>query len=209
MKRPIPIYLAVEDELSELVLRRVLSERPVDYCIAAVFSRGGSGYLRRSAPGFNQAARRCPFLLLTDLDRVSCPPELISEWLGAGKKHRDFLLRVAVTEVESWLLGDATGLRDFLGSRAQLFSLNPEGIAEPKTEVLALAESASRRDVREALVRRDKDGSLHYGPDYNGTLGRFVQKKWNLVEARRRCPSLDRLIKALERLEQRLGKQRV
>ena len=43
----IPIRMAVEDSLSEAVLRRVLAERPARYEIGAVYSRGGSGYLKR------------------------------------------------------------------------------------------------------------------------------------------------------------------
>jgi len=40
----IPIYLAVEDDLSEWMARRALSARPVHYAVGAVFSQGGCGY---------------------------------------------------------------------------------------------------------------------------------------------------------------------
>lgn len=78
MTRPIPIYLAVEDELSEWVIRRVLKERRADYAIGAAFGCRGFGYLKKRAKAFNNAAKGCRFLLLTDLDYYACPPELIA-----------------------------------------------------------------------------------------------------------------------------------
>lgn len=77
MRRTIPIYLAVEDELSEWVARRILSARPIDYAVGAVYGRSGYGYLKKQAAAFNNAAKRCPFLLLTDLDQHACPPDLL------------------------------------------------------------------------------------------------------------------------------------
>ena len=82
MRAPIPIYLAVEDELSEWVARRALSTRPAGYAVGAVYSQGGYGYLKKQAPAFNNAAKGCPFLLLADLDRSPCPPQLIEDWLA-------------------------------------------------------------------------------------------------------------------------------
>ena len=128
MKAPIPIYLAVEDELSEWVVRRALSTRSTGYAVGAVFSQGGFGYLKRQAPAFNNAAKGCPFLLLADLDLSPCPPQLIKDWLGRPK-HPHFLLRVAVREVESWLLGDPVGLKTFLGLRKAIRSCQSRAIS--------------------------------------------------------------------------------
>ena len=200
MNAPLPLYLAVEDELSEFVLRRIIAKRPA-LQVAAVFSRGGSGYLRKRASGFNQAARHRPFLLLTDLDKGVCAPDLIREWLAGKQRHPRFLLRVAVPEVESWLLADGDGLRRFLGLRRAKDIAQPEQLADAKAELLLWAEKAATRDIREALVWRDKDGQRHPGPDYNGTLVRFVQNHWNVQAAARRCGSLAGLIRAVAELE--------
>ena len=201
MKAPIPIYLAVEDDLSEWVARRALSTRPSDYAIGAVFSRGGFGYLKKQAPAFNNAAKGCPFLLLTDLDRCPCPPQLIEEWLGRPK-HPHLLLRVAVREVESWLLGDPEGFSSFLGLRAPFDLDNPETLDDPKQELLKLAIKSPRRTIREALTWKDEaTGRLSQGPDYNAPLAMFVTNDWNIDVARKRCRSLDHLFLALERIE--------
>lgn len=78
MNPPIPIYLAVEDDLSEVLLRRLLQERPV-FAVGPVFKRNGFGYLRKNTPAFNNMARVSPVLLLTDLDRHNCAPGLIRD----------------------------------------------------------------------------------------------------------------------------------
>jgi hypothetical protein len=201
VKAPIPIYLAVEDELSEWVLRRALSLRSVKYVIGGVYGNEGFGYLKKRATAFNNAAKRCPYLLLTDLDEYDCPPQLIEEWLGQPK-HPQLLLRVAVREVESWLLGDATGLSHFLGLRTVVQLTDPEKSADPKEDLLKLALKSPRRSMREALVWRDEEsGRLFQGPDYNANLAKFVSNNWNVATARTKCPSLERLFAALARIE--------
>lgn len=200
MTAPQPLYLAVEDALSEFVLRRILGKRPA-LAVAAVFSRGGYGYLKKSASGFNQAAKHRPFLLLTDLDKGACAPDLVREWLAGRQRHPRFLLRVAVPEVEGWLLADGDGLRRFLGMRSGKDISQPERLADAKGELLLWAEKAATRDIREALVWRDEHGQRHPGPDYNGTLVRFVRNNWNVEAAARRCVSLAGLIRAVEQLD--------
>jgi hypothetical protein len=201
VKPVIPIRLAVEDELSEWVARRALSTRPASYFVGAVYSRGGFGYLKNQARAFNNAAKNCPFLLLTDLDQCPCPPQLVEDWLGCPK-HPHLLLRVAVHEVESWLLGDAVGLGGFLGLRKAVGFEAPERLADPKQELLKLALRSPRRNLRDALARREKAGArLFQGPDYNATLSKFVIEDWNIEAARTKCRSLDRMFFALGRIE--------
>jgi hypothetical protein len=207
MKQPIPIYLAVEDELSEWVARRALAVHSRRFAVGPVFGRRGFGYLKRQTGAFNNAAKGCPFLLLTDLDRYACPPELIGEWLRTPR-HRHFLLRVAVREVESWLLGDASRLGKFLKLRSPLSVPDPESLEEPKQALLGAAMKCPSRLMREALVWRDgQSGQLFQGPDYNGTLARFVNGQWDVATARRKCRSLEGLLAALSRLEAEYGQQ--
>ncbi|MBM4353134.1 MAG: hypothetical protein FJ109_04955 [Deltaproteobacteria bacterium] len=196
--------LAVEDELSEHIPRRILSERDTRYDVTAVYRGRGFGYLRKHARAFNRSATAAPFLLLTDLDRSDCAPTLIAEWLGRPR-HPDFLLRVAVREAEAWLLGDDSGLKAFFGARGGGRHDRPEELPDPKAELLRMAWSA-RRELQERLVRRDRrSGRLAQGPDYNGALGEFVARHWSVSAASSRCRSLRKLICALDGLEARHG----
>jgi hypothetical protein len=202
MNPAIPIYLAVEDELSEWVARRLLKERTRSYAIGAVFGKTGAGYLKKRASSFNSAARHCPFLLLADLDDRPCAPVLLAEWLDRPR-HDSFLLRVAVREVESWLMGDGDGLAAYLGCRRELLPMYPETVQDPKRVLLQLATASRSRRLREAVVWRDPvSGELRQGPDYNGALGQFVQGSWNTDVATARCPSLKRVWSALLRFEE-------
>jgi hypothetical protein len=204
MMRPIPIYLAVEDELSEWVARRILRERQVGYEIGPVFRHGGFGYLKKNIRSFSNAAKGCPILLLTDLDKYSCPPELITDWTP-HPLHQNLLFRVAVREVESWLLGDVNGLSAFLRLKITFFVPNPENLTSPKEVLLKHALKCPKRQIRDALVWRDgKSGKIYQGPDYNATLGRFVTDQWNISLASSRCHSLVKLFSALQRLEDRI-----
>ena len=205
MSAPIPLYLAVEDELSELVARRLLNERPRAYAVGAVYGKKGVVYLKKQAAGFNNAARYCPFFVLIDLDNSPCAPALLDEWFDQPR-HENFLLRIVVREIESWLMGDHEGLAKYLGCRRAMLPPNPEIVDDPKRTLLYSATASRIRRMREAVVWRDpRSGTLHQGPDYNGTLGGFVQKSWDLNAARARCPSLERAWLALADLEKRFS----
>lgn len=197
---PIPIHLAVEDDLSEWVLRRILADRAAAYLVAAVFKEGGFGYLKKMTPAFNNMAKASPVLMLTDLDNRPCAPELLGEWLQ-HPKHPDFLLRVAVREVEAWLLASDEEFRNFLGLRKAVAFPDPEGLADPKLELLKLAAVSPRRELREAIARRDTGGNLRQGPAYNSALAGFVNGPWNLLDASTKCPSFARLLSSLSNLE--------
>ncbi len=202
MKAEIHIHLAVEDELSELVLRRILQERPVHYDVRATHGKTGSAFLKKRTEAFNNMAKAFPVLLLTDLDRVACAPELVRTWLGKPK-HSNFLFRVAVREVEAWLLATGESFGSFLGLRRQLPTANSEDLPDPKNELLKIAMGSPRRERREALVRRDAHGTLRQGPAYNAELAEFVANDWPFHLAAARCPSLGRLVGALAELEKR------
>lgn len=199
MKPPIPICLAVEDDLSEWVLRRLLALRSVEYHVYAVYKQNGFGYLKKKTPAFNNMAKACPVLLLTDLDQRPCAPALLNEWLSQPK-HADFLLRVAIREVEAWLLGsDLFG--QFLGIRRSHSFTDPETLPDPKLELLKLALASPRRNLREGIVRRDQHGNLRQGPAYNSTLAGFVNGDWRPAEVATKCRSLERVMQALSALE--------
>jgi|SRR5450432_704259 len=187
---PIPVHLAVEDDLSELVIRRLLLDTGRDYSVGGVFGRGGFGYLKSRARNWNAAAAAGKsILLLTDLDHHPCPPGLIEEWLDA-EPHTNLIFRVAVREVESWLLADRDGLADFLGIGVAVMPSQPDQIPDPKQSLVNLARRSRRRTLRESIVPRDGSTAVQ-GPDYNGCLGDFVRGHWNRNAALGGSPSLE------------------
>src|SRR5208283_2996534 len=113
MTFPVPINLVVEDILSESILRNILGHFENNFIIGTCYGQTGKGYIKKNINGFNNAAKGIPYLVLTDLDREECPPSLFQEWFNS-QKHPNLIFRVAVKEVESWLLAHKEAMAKFL-----------------------------------------------------------------------------------------------
>lgn len=188
---PIPVHLAIEDDLSEAVIRRLLTDTQREYSVGVAYGRTGAGYLRSTAKSWNAAAAAgTPIILLTDLDQSVCAQELIDKWLRA-MPHPNLLFRVAVREVESWLLADRQGLSRFLRISTSLLPLNPDQLPDPKQTLINLARRSRSTTIRESIVPRRGSTAIQ-GPDYNGPLGDFVRNHWDSSAAVGRSPSLSR-----------------
>jgi len=189
----IPVNLAVEDELSEAVLRRLLTEANRGFIVGTVYGRSGYGYLRRTIAGWNRAAKRVPTVVLTDLDNEECAPGLLDRWLSAPK-HPNLIFRVAVREVESWLLGDTTNLARYIGCPLGGIPQEPDALRDPKRTLIDLARRSRFAHIRSRIVPR-KGSTAGQGPDYNACLSDFVRNSWSISEACRRSLSLDRTVR--------------
>lgn len=192
----IPINLAVEDSLSEAVLRHLLKHANRGYIIGTAYGKSGNGYLRKTVMGWNSAAKGKPFVVLTDLDILPCPSELIKRWLPYAQ-HPNLLLRVAVREVESWLLADTDNLSTYLKVRQSWMPDNPDGLPDPKRTLIGIAKRSASSDIRERLVPK-KGSTATQGRDHNGCLSAFVNSNWDVSSARKRSPSLERTIARFE-----------
>ncbi len=183
------VALATEDALSEAIGQRLLLELPVVVTLNLLLRKNGFGYLRSGMPKWRELAKRQVVLIITDLDRLNCPQKLVEGWLGNQPAPENLLLRVAVREVESWVLADHEALRKLLGSKGKLPAA-PDTLPDPKSHLLALAHSASR-SVREDLVQQN--GSVaSQGIGYNNRLTAWVHSEWCPERASQRSPSLQR-----------------
>ena len=189
------ISLAVEDQLSEAVLKKILSTAEDRFLVSKCYSRGGFGYLKKNIAGFNNAAKGIPFLVITDLDTSTCPPALIREWLPYPK-HPNLLFRIAVREVEAWLLADCNGFARYLGIAIEGIPCDVESIKDPKRRLIELAQKSRNRRLREAIVPGSKSDARQ-GPDYNGALISFVNEFWDIKAAMVNSVSLKRTVNAV------------
>jgi len=169
--------------------------------LGAVHGRQGKAYLRRQLSGFNRAAQFGPWFVLVDLDQDrSCAVELREDWLPQPSPN--MLFRVAVHEVEGWLMGDAERLSHFLGVRRSQINSNPEALLRPKAMLVDLSRTSRRRDIRSDLVPRDGSGRT-VGPAYSSRLTEFVLDRssgWRPQVAAATCESLDRTLRSLKSL---------
>ncbi len=193
-----PINVVVEDALSEAVCLRLLAHHSLDPGV--VYGKEGYGFIKTRLRGFNHAAKGMCYLVLADLDRSNCAPELWNDWLPGITRHSNLIFRVAVREVESWLLADIEGLTGFFRFKGTQSFTDPDRVSDPKQQVLAMASKSPNRMLREGVVFQNRHGKLVQGPDYNGSLLRFVQTTWDVSNAIQKSDSLLRAAKALRRL---------
>jgi hypothetical protein len=187
------IYLAAEDKPSLAVGHKLVSNA---FPLTVYREENGRGYgtLKRKAGNYQRmAALGYPVLLITDLDRAPCPPQLQDKWLNT-KPHEFFLFRIAVREVEAWFLADRVAIADFLHVRINLIPDNPEQLNDPKRALLDLAGRASRK-MRKGLLPEPKSNAV-IGPEYNDLLTFYVANRWNIAVASNIAPSLRRAVAA-------------
>ncbi len=196
------VNLAVEDELGEQMLRVLLNQSGRVFHIGTVRGKQGSGFLKKSLNAFNNAAKGTAYIVFTDLDDRPCAPFLIEEWFNcsmaryATRRHTNLLFRIAVREVESWILADRDAIAKFLGVSVQLIPAQTDLIQDPKALLLTLANKSRKRSLRDDLVPRLGD-QRRVGPDYNGRLSEFLHSSWRATVAELNSSSLARARRAL------------
>jgi hypothetical protein len=196
------LLIATEDVLSEAVARRLAKEARFDLAACAFAGRQGFGYLRKRIAEFARAARRRPVLVLTDLDAAVCAPALLANWSEGWVAPELLLLRVAVREVEAWLLADRRNFAAFLGVSERRIEKDTETLHDPKRKLIELA-LRGRSDLRRDLVAQD--ATARQGFRYNARLSEFAEQIWSPEDASENNRSLRRAMNALGRLRRALA----
>src|SRR5579859_6905926 len=118
------IVLATEDVLSEHAGLRLAVEAGLQ--VSQLIRRNGKGYLQSRIRNFCQMATFQTVLVIADLDRARCPSELLADWFGTREVPSGLIVRIAVREVEAWILADHQAMRELVGSRAGRLPDDPE-----------------------------------------------------------------------------------
>lgn len=190
-----PFYVAVEGITDEAVAQRIMSH--IGYNQDSLFPvpKGGKPELKKSIRAYNEAAKIYPWFVLTDLDSPDrCPVEYAREWLPAPNPQMVF--RVAVPEIEAWLLASRTALAKYMQLSVDLIPNEPETLTNPKLELVNLAARSRSRIIRQDMRR--PDGRI--GPAYTTRIIEFALRHWDIEEAMQHAESLRRCIHALRRV---------
>ncbi len=111
-EEPLVVSGAVEGVVDEAVLRRLV--RDSGHHAGSVYTKHGKSGLLEKLSGYNDAARIVPWVVLVDLDGdAECPPPFVAQHLPGPAPEMHF--RVAVRQIEAWLLADRPQLARFLG----------------------------------------------------------------------------------------------
>jgi len=189
MSRVNSLNVIVEDVLSEVVMRRLLSHVGYEGITTYRVTRGNVA-IRTSLDKYKNASHVVPHIILTDLDRYPCPPALIASW-NIGELPPTMLLRIAVRETEAWLLADRNNIAAFLMAAVEKVPCNPEALDDPKQSVFGVIRKSRRRRFIEEMVPQP---GAHIGPLYNEMMCNFALNHWHIEKAAENAPSLARNI---------------
>ncbi len=186
----------MEGLVDDAVLRRLIWF--AGGSVGPVHPKQGKRMLLGRLRGYNEAARRLPWLVLVDLDHdAECAPPFRNRWLPAPAPGMCF--RVAVREIESWLLADSDRLAEFLSVNPSRIPTDPDSVSDPKQSLVNIAAHSRRRDIRDDMVPRRGSGRS-VGPAYPSRLIEFVQSRWRPPVAARSSDSLRRCTRRLREL---------
>lgn len=185
----ISVILITEDRLSEVVLKKMLTQTNRNYSIVNSLL-WDKDTIRIKVNSINKSARGYTYLVLTDQDTPNrCPPDAIREL--DEKVHPNLIYRFAVMEIESWVMAHRDAISKFLSVPINKIDDDTDSIDQPKEFLINLARKSRSSRIRRDIVPRDNSTSK-MGPDYNGRLIEFVTEHWNVTTAAQHSQSLAR-----------------
>ncbi len=195
------VFFAVEDVLSSVVADRLLRRAFGPSCILTRLTgnrQGGNGQLRANLPKYKNLCAKSPVAIITDLDNSSCAVALVSGWFGAAGVPKGLSFRVAVREIEAWLMADREGISEFLGVAGNSVPLRTDDVVNPKQTLVSISRKA-RRELRSEIVP-SRGSSAVQGFGYNDVFSAFARERWDADRASSHSESLRRAIHGFERL---------
>lgn len=188
-----PVVLVVEDALSEAALRKMVAS--ANRNVERVICTRGNDQIKQGIEKFKNASKVFPHVVLTDLDRYPCAPALLEDW-GATNLPPQLLFRIAVREVEAWLLADREGIADFLQIALSKVPQHPETESDPKQALVNLARKAKKKRLASEIVP-PAGSRVPIGPFYNARMSEFANDQWNIQRACENSESLRRTMKRI------------
>lgn len=104
----------------------------------------GYGNLKNTACRFLRAEKSGIWsIFVTDLDQFETVHSLCNNWFGLScfrQLPSQMIFRIAVREVESWIIADKEGIAEFLNVAVANFTDLPDNISDPKQFILKLLD---------------------------------------------------------------------
>ena len=189
------IAVVVEGDTDLPVVRKLTKDAGLT--IAAEIDCGGKHQLDADLSGYNNAAKGSPWFVLRDLNSdAQCAGQFLAARNSTAARWMCF--RIAVREMESWVLADAAAISDFLRIPRSAVPTDPDAEDDPTRTIVDLARRSRSRTIEKALVPR-AGTSTAVGPLYEAKMIEFTRERWDLDRACQRSRSLAR---ARERLRE-------
>lgn len=189
------INYVVEGALDEVVASKLMILAGIKP--GRPFVKGGKEEIKKKISGYNNAAKRHPYLIFVDLDKDECSPSLIRSWIETTSEFLCF--RVVERSIESWLIADIENFSDYFHIPIHEITTRPDEIPFPKRRLIELVDQYSPNGLKKLIVPRNESGRK-VGPGYNIAMITYVTDVWNPSNARKYSPSLERSINRLDEL---------
>jgi len=188
------IPIVVEGDTDVPIAQRLLEL--VDLEISHVYGLRGKNWLDGKLRAYNAAARYAKWFGMRDLNGdAPCAGALVATLVP--KRSAGLCLRLPVRASEAWLLADRDRIADFLSVRIGLLPSDPDGLADPKRELINLARRFRSRAIRADLVP-DVRSTARVGPGYTARIIEFALRHWRPRTASANSASLRKCIAAIE-----------
>lgn len=194
--------VAVEGKVDEAVAKRILAEIDALEPKPIIYVTRGKSNLKNKIASYNQAAVHGPWLVLVDLDTpMLCPSTMRRQWIPQASANMCF--RIAVPQIESWLIADRSGIARYLRVPPDLVPTDIEARQNAKDVMVSLAHRSRNRDLREDMVKYVNGVVRGPGKAYASRIIEFVENHWDVRAAAQQSDSLHRCLLSLETLVQR------
>lgn len=191
MSERIHSSIITEDDISEAILLKIIHIANPYIIVDDSLGKRGDQFIKQNLNGYYNASRQYLYIILNDLDRsYNCAPEKIRDWLNRPPRN-NFIFRIAVHEVESWILADRRGIASYLKIPLNSIPYHPESLPDPKQSLIQLARHSRSRQIRTDILPPPNSNAEH-GRGYNSCLTKFIHNNWNLNEAIDSSDSLER-----------------
>ncbi len=192
------ILVVGEDSLSCVLGEKLVEMALPTWSLASpsINTRGVTKLIPYLERYMEQARHVQPVLCIADTDG-QCALALLADWIDADVPAH-FVLRLAVSEAESWVLADRTGFAQYFHIPKNKLPMITDQEGDPKRLLLSLVSKSKNRMFREEVISRSDLNKP--GAGYNLHLRKFVCSDWNVHNARDHSPSLNRAFNALHAL---------
>jgi hypothetical protein len=197
----ITVSIAVEGDTDVAAIKKILGSRSISVAAQGRFSTGGKGKLDAKLDGFNNAAAHAPWLVLRDSDQDygDCPTAARQALLPIGTQNPMMCFRLAVRQLEAWLLADREAFADTFAVRASAIPADVEALPDPKSTLINLCRKSRRSSVRKGMAPPARSLG-RVGPEYVTLIQNYARDAWRPEIAAATAPSLARALRQIDRL---------
>lgn len=194
------INLVSEDLLGESIARKIIQKYAPNYQPHSINKTGGKSAILKRLLEYNRLAKHLKFFILLDLDQEQCIVHFIKKCFKNKLLKENLIFRVAVLEIESWILADSKGFSEYFKVPKEKLHDNPDKLKDPKRFLVNIIKKCCKeKSYRESIIP-DKNSGAVVGPAYNSAMIQFIEKKWSPKRAINVSTSLKRCIQAVKNI---------